>query len=722
MAIITGTTGNDNLNGTTGDDVIDGLAGVDTLTISGGTGTVTVNLILGTSIATQNAGNDTVTNIERYNIFAGIIDFTGDANDNFVQASANVATLRGGGGNDNYLIQNENAIIIENANEGVDRVAAQSSYVLPENVENASFTFGVNGNFNFTGNALANELRGNSGANMLYGGIGNDLLIGDNGNDTLDGGTGDDRFDGGNGDDTYIIDSSNDLIQSDQTGIDTLISSVNFTLNNARIEILRAAAGAAVTLSGSDIAQTLIGSEVNNRLNGLGGNDILNGGAGADILDGGTGIDTAAYGDAVGAVFVDLAGYALESSDTSNGTIGASSITVSQDTLIAIENVIGSNYGDRIYGDANNNILAGGDGSDILYGDNGSDTVSFATNNGAVFVDFPGRYALETTTIAGTVLASDTIISTDYYFEFENIIGSRFGDRIYGNAVDNVLSGFGGSDILYGDAGSDTVSFALNEGAVFVDFFGRYALETLTVTGTVLASDVIVSTDYYFEFENITGSRFGDRIYGNDADNVLAGLDGSDILYGGGGNDTISFADNLTAVYANIADFTALESRSSSAFTDVFFSQSTDYFFEFENLIGSEFNDILTGSSDTNKINGGAGSDVIIGGLGNDILTGGVGSDQFYIDNNSVDQITDFVSITDRIYISRGTFGLSAGTNSITLVTNGPAVSANSFIFDTAAQTLSFDADGAGGNAAVLVATFNGVASLSAPFDFVLYG
>jgi Ca2+-binding RTX toxin-like protein len=738
MANIIGTAGNDNLTGLDGNDVIDGGAGTDTLTISDGTGTVTINLVLGTSQGTVRSGLDLISNIERYNVFAGAIDFTGDANDNFIQASANIATLRGGAGNDRYLIQNADAVIIENAGEGVDEVIVQSSYILPANVENGSFEFFTSGNFNLTGNDLANILRGTDENNTLSGGIGNDSLFGNNGNDILDGGQGDDRFDGGNGDDTYIIDSSADLITFDQTGNDTVISSVNYILQTRiAVENLRATTGAAVTLTGNEFAQFLFGSEANNRLNGLGDNDVLDGGAGADILDGGAGIDSAIYSNAVGGIFADLAGgYVLETSQTI-GSYGSSTITLSQDSLIAVENVVGSNFDDRLYGHTANNVLAGGNGNDILYGDAGSDTVSFASNSGAVFVDFPGRYALETTTTTGTVLASDTIVSTDYYFEFENIIGSNFGDRIYGNSDDNILSGFGGSDILYGDAGSDTVSFASNIGAVFVDMNAFYGLETAVTTGTVSGAAPTIGFDYFFEFENLTGSNFGDRLYGNAADNIISGLGGTDIIYGGAGNDTISYAGNIGTVSVNLATSFAQETDETIFATG--FVRSNDFIYEFENIIGSDFSDILTGSSDANKINGGAGDDAINGGLGddivnggmggdtingslgNDILTGGEGRDRFYFDNASVDQITDFVSLTDDIYISRSYFGLGTAT-SVNLVTNGPAVVANSFIFDTNAQTLSFDADGAGAGATVLVATFTGVASLSAPFDFVLYG
>jgi hypothetical protein len=55
----------------------------------------------------------------------------------------------------------------------------------------------------------------------------------------------------------------------------------------------------------------------------------------------------------------------------------------------------------------------------------------------------------------------------------------------------------------------------------------------------------------------------------------------------------------------------------------------SDTLSNFENLIGSAFNDILTGSASANAINGGAGNDTIKGGAGADILTGGPGNDSF---------------------------------------------------------------------------------------------
>ncbi len=79
----------------------------------------------------------------------------------------------------------------------------------------------------------------------------------------------------------------------------------------------------------------------------------------------------------------------------------------------------------------------------------------------------------------------------------------------------------------------------------------------------------------------------------------------------------------------------------------------TDTLTGIENLVGSNFNDTLTGDGASNRINGGLGHDVLnggggddllIGGLGNNTLTGGSGADtfQWQAGNSGHDVITDF--------------------------------------------------------------------------------
>ena len=109
-------------------------------------------------------------------------------------------------------------------------------------------------------------------------------------------------------------------------------------------------------VTGSLFADSLIGSSAANVLAGGGGNDTLTGLGGADTLNGGNGFDTASYVASASGVVVDLAAGTGAGGDAND------------DTLISIENVIGSNFIDALFGNAFANILDGGGGTDVLVG------------------------------------------------------------------------------------------------------------------------------------------------------------------------------------------------------------------------------------------------------------------------------------------------------------------------------------------------------------------
>ena len=95
------------------------------------------------------------------------------------------------------------------------------------------------------------------------------------------------------------------------------------------------------------------------------GDDKLVGGPGDDVIIGGDGADTVGYGNAPwrpgdpSGVEIDLAG----ATATGHGT----------DTLVGVENVIGSAYRDWIKGDHLPNVIWGGSGSDWIEGRGGND-------------------------------------------------------------------------------------------------------------------------------------------------------------------------------------------------------------------------------------------------------------------------------------------------------------------------------------------------------------
>ena len=164
MAVIIGTPNADNLIGTGSADQIDGLEGNDLLEGRGGN-----------DVLVGGAGNDVLT------------------------GGAGSDRMFGGAGNDTYNADSNDGIanLVENANEGRDRVVVGNSWELGANFEELVFTGSTNAAG--LGNELNNLLVGNNGNNYLNAGDGDDEMAGGAGNDTLLGGAGKDHLNGNGG-------------------------------------------------------------------------------------------------------------------------------------------------------------------------------------------------------------------------------------------------------------------------------------------------------------------------------------------------------------------------------------------------------------------------------------------------------------------------------------------------------------------------------------------
>ncbi|ESR25657.1 hypothetical protein N177_1490 [Lutibaculum baratangense AMV1] len=200
-------------------------------------------------------------------------------------------------------------------------------------IENA---VGGSGNDRITGNAADNVLTGNAGNDTIAGGADNDTLIGGAGADVLGGGAGVDTANYASSGAAVQVSLQNGTGSGGDAEGDTLYSIEN--------------------LVGSSFGDILVGHGGANALYGLAGNDTLIGGAGADILAGGGGVDTANYASSGAAVQVSL------EAGTATGGHAAG------DVLYSIENLVGSNFGDRLTGDAGGNLLFGLGGNDTLIG------------------------------------------------------------------------------------------------------------------------------------------------------------------------------------------------------------------------------------------------------------------------------------------------------------------------------------------------------------------
>jgi Ca2+-binding RTX toxin-like protein len=240
------------------------------------------------------------------------------------------------------------------------------------NVENLTLT-GVAA-INGTGNADNNVITGNSAANSLSGGGGIDTLI------------------GGLGDDVYIVDSTTDTISEDvASGIDTIQSSVSFSLATmANLENLTLTGVAAINGTGNADDNVITGNGASNSLNGGDGNDTLNGGAGNDTLDGGAGNNSLIGGTGNDTYIVDSSlDVIVEAVASGTDTVGSSvtytlganlenlvltGVIASNGTGNANSNVIiGNSAANSLDGGAGNDNLNGGAGGDLLTGGLGAD-------------------------------------------------------------------------------------------------------------------------------------------------------------------------------------------------------------------------------------------------------------------------------------------------------------------------------------------------------------
>ena len=302
-------------------------------------------------------------------------------------------------------------------------------------------------------------------------------------------------------------------------------------------------------LIGGDEDDTLHGGKGNDVLRGGRGNDLLDGGRGRDTFFGGTGSDTVTYENAGTSVLVDL-------------TSGIGDLGAWGDRYFDVENVIGSQFKDYIYGDGNDNRLEGLGGDDTIFGGRGKDTIDGGEGD-------------------------DQLIGEDGNDQInggegrDSLFGSDGNDVLYGNDGQDTLNGGAGADYMDGGAGDDTADYTGTTSGVFVDL--RTGLGSWGASGDFLTS-----------IENLQGSGYDDILIGNGEGNELSGGVGNDTVYAGDG-----WLDYLYGDAGN----------------DVLFGEAGN-----DIIRGGEGDDQLRGGDGSDNLGGDEGADTIDGGGGTDTV------------------------------------------------------------------------------------------------------
>ena len=460
-----------------------------------------------------------------------------------------------------------------------------------------------------------------AGNDTVYGGEDEDLIYGSPGNDYYDGGTGGtvmtfeaDQVSYSGALAGIVVDMrlSSGQVRSSGTGdaanigVDTLLnleaiggSSFNDVMTGGSSYITLGGGAGNDKLTAGAGGATLRGGDGGDILTGGVNNDWLEGGAGDDVLDGGAGFDRVSYsGSAIG-VTVSL------------GETGPQNTGEGTDTIKNIEYLIGSELDDS---------LTGGSGADFIDGGGGDDTISGGAGN-----DFVGGGFGQDTFLFSAGDGQDTID----YMEAGEIV--EITD--YASAQSITQSG---NDVIVVLSATDRITFKFNTVANVQAALQFSANPTNTINGTS-GSDFLIGTDADDTINGLAGEDRmegglgNDAVHGGDGEDALDGGEGNDALYGEADNDTIfgGFGDDYLDGGEGVDMLSYLQygwsvnvSLGASGPQDTG-NYGMDTVTGFENLTGTQSDDILGGDSGANVIDGFDGYDIITGGGGDDHLFGG---------------------------------------------------------------------------------------------------
>jgi YD repeat-containing protein len=491
---------------------------------------------------------------------------------------------------------------------------------------------GTEGDDNFHGYSTNDIIKGNGGNDRIYGregddfidgGAGGDWLSGENGNDTLRGGTGNDTLYGDAGADTYLYElgDGNDAINGMRSE-DTL--QLGAGISPADVAIIR----------GYDRLDVVIRQ---------GGIEV-----GRIELNGQSSDSGSIYTGVMQIVFADGTRWdsAMIRLLSLNGTEGNDSLTgYNSDDLIqgkgGADTLFGGDGNDSIFGEAGNDSLNGGNGNDMLDGGTGYDTVRGGAGNDTLS---GGIGASSSDDLLYGEAGADT-----YIYE----LGS-YKDWVYGQRNEDTLRlgvGIAPADVSFARNG-DNLDLVIIQGGVEV---GRVVLVNQASDQSTAESGVMQIVFADGTVWNAATIRARALIDSDGSNTNLGGYNSDDFIAGNGGNDVISDPNGSDTIDGGAGNDTITDKGPGN------------------NLIsgGSGHDSITYSTASDNTIDGGTGNDTVkvdktvdnahfnqvAGGRGNDRLEGSNAADSYLFNRgDGQDTISDY-DLNDRKRLDRLVFG-----------------------------------------------------------------
>ena len=196
------------------------------------------------------------------------------------------------------------------------------------------------------------------------------------------------------------------------------------------------------------------------------------------------------------------------------------------------------------------NFIWDGSGTDTIDASGSSNKVTIYLEPG--YWGFLGEAKAEKITAAGQ-------ITINFGTLIENLLGSRYDDTLVGNSADNSISGGNGDDVLYGGDGNDKFdresksgddTFYGGKGNDSYYFTTSYDGGTDTIVEELDEGIDTVHVDSSFSLQGIANVEnlssylsinTGITLTGNELNNYIAPSDGSCVIDGKGGDDSVNY-------------------------------------------------------------------------------------------------------------------------------------------------------------------------------------